>query len=303
MNRLCAMTAVVSLVAAFAASPAAGQKPAATEKKPDPATVVVATVEGQPIYQAEVLAAFRALPPNIQKEGMAKVYERVLEMLIERKMMTIFGRREKYDQDPEVKRRMALAEDQIIREVYLDRLIRKYITEERIRAHYDELVRKNPPTKEVKARHILVDSESKAKEMIQQVKSGKDFAQLATKNSIGPSAQRGGDLGYFTAPEMVKPFSDVAFSLKKGQVSDKPVKTQFGWHVIKVEDVRTRKVPPYEKVKPQVEREVWEKLGEDFLRQYRVQTKVQRYSLDGKTALPALPQAKPSAPAAGAKPK
>ena len=303
MNRLCAMTAAVSLVAAFAASPAAGQKPAATEKKPDPATVVVATVEGQPIYQAEVLAAFRALPPNIQKEGMAKVYERVLEMLIERKMMTIFGRREKYDQDPEVKRRMALAEDQIIREVYLDRLIRKYITEERIRAHYDELVRKNPPTKEVKARHILVDSESKAKEMIQQVKSGKDFAQLATKNSIGPSAQRGGDLGYFTAPEMVKPFSDVAFSLKKGQVSDKPVKTQFGWHVIKVEDVRTRKVPPYEKVKPQVEREVWEKLGEDFLRQYRVQTKVQRYSLDGKTALPALPPAKPSAPAAGAKPK
>ena len=194
MNRLCAMTAAVSLVAAFAASPAAGQKPAATEKKPDPTKVVVATVEGQPIYQVEVLAAFRALPPNIQKEGMAKVYERVLEMLIERKMMTIFGRREKYDQDPEVKRRMALAEDQIIREVYLDRLIRKYITEERIRAHYDELVRKNPPTKEVKARHILVDSESKAKEMIQQVKAGKDFAQLASKNSIGPSAQRGGDL-------------------------------------------------------------------------------------------------------------
>jgi peptidyl-prolyl cis-trans isomerase C len=311
MNRLCAMTAVVSLVAAFAALPAAAQKPAATEKKPaaaaekkpDPAKVVVATVEGQPIFQAEVLAAFRALPPNIQKEGMDKVYDRVLEMLIERKMMTIFGRREKYDQDPEVKRRMALAEDQIIREVYLDRLIRKYMTEERVRSHYDELVRKNPPTKEVKARHILVDSESKAKEMIQQVKSGKDFAQLATKNSIGPSAQRGGDLGYFTAPEMVKSFSDAAFSLKKGQITEKPVKTQFGWHVIKVEDIRTRKVPPYEKVKAQVEREVWEKLGEDFLRQYREQTKVQRYSIDGKTALPNLPQAKPKAPAAGASPK
>ena len=304
MNRLCAMTAVFSLAAAFAASPAAGQKPAAKEKKPDPATVVVATVEGQPIYQKEVLAAFRALPPKLQKEGMDKVYDRVLEMLIERKMMTIYGRREKYDQDPEVKRRLALAEDQIIREVYIDRLIRKYMTEERVRAHYDELVRKHPPTKEVRARHILVDSESKAKEMIKEVKAGKDFAQLAVKNSIGPSAQRGGDLGYFTAPEMVKPFSDVAFSLKKGQVSEKPVKTQFGWHVIKVEDIRTRKVPPYEKVKAQVEREVWEKLGEDFLRQYRAQTKVQRYSLDGKTALPDRPQAtKPSAPAAGAKPK
>ena len=303
MNRVCTMAAVVFLASAFAAPPAAGQKPAASEKKPDPSTVVVATVEGQPIYQAEVFAAYRKLPPALQKEGLDKVYERVLEMLIERKMMTIYGRREKYDQDPEVKRRLALAEEQIIREVYLDRLIRKYLTEERVRAHYDELVRKNPPAKEVRARHILVDSESKAKEMIQHVKAGKDFAQLAKKNSVGPSAQRGGDLGYFTAPEMVKPFSDVAFSLKKGQVSDKPVKTQFGWHVIKVEDIRTRKVPPYEKVKAQVEREVWEQLGENFLRQYREQTKVQRFSLDGKTALPSLPQAKPSAPAAGAKPK
>ena len=150
-----------------------------------------------------------------------------------------------------------------------------------------------------------VHREARVHEPVLQVRCAEvaDFAQLASKNSIGPSAQRGGDLGYFTAPEMVKPFSDVAFSLKKGQVSDKPVKTQFGWHVIKVEDVRTRKVPPYEKVKPQVEREVWEKLGEDFLRQYREQTKVQRYSLDGKTALPADPPAKPSAPAAGAKPK
>lgn len=303
MNRLCAMTAAVALVAAFAAAPAAAQKPAAKGKKQDPAKVVVATVEGQPIYKAEVLAAYRTLPPKLQKEGLEKVYERVLEMLIERKMMTIFGRREKFDADPEVKRRMAIVEDQIIREVYLDRLIRKYLTEDRVRAHYDELVRENPPAKEVRARHILVDSESKAKEMIQQIKSGKDFAELATKNSIGPSAQRGGDLGYFTAPEMVKQFSDVAFSLKKGEVSDKPVKTQFGWHVIKVEDIRTRKVPPYEKVKPRIEREVWEKLGEDFLRQYRAQTKVQRFSLDGKTALPALPQAEPSAPAAGAKPK
>lgn len=295
MNRLCAMAAVVSTVAAFAAAPAAAQSAPAASEKQDPATVVVATVEGQPIYQGEVLAAFRTLPPNVQKEGMDKVYERVLEMLIERKMMTIFGRREKYEADPEVKKRMQFAEDQIIREVYLDRLIKKYLTEERVRAHYDDLVRKNPAAKEIRARHILVDSEAKANEMIKLAKGGQDFAQLATKNSMGPSAQRGGDLGYFTAAEMVKPFSDVAFKLKKGEVSTKPVKTQFGWHVIKVEDVRTRKVPPYEKVKPQMQRDVWEKLGEDFLRQYREQANVARFSLDGKTALPKLPQAKPAA--------
>jgi peptidyl-prolyl cis-trans isomerase C len=236
------------------------------------------------------VAAFRTLPPNIQKEGLDKVYERVLEMMVERKMMTIFGRREKYDQDPEVKRRMEFAEDQIIREVYLDHLIQKYLTDERVRAHYDEVVRNNPPAKEVRARHILVDNEAKAKDLVKQAKNGADFAQLATKNSVGPSAQRGGDLGYFTAGEMVKPFSDVAFKLKKGEVSATPVKTQFGWHVIKVEDVRTRKVPPFEKVKAQMQREVWEKLGKDFLRQYREQAKVERFSFDGKTKLPPLPK-------------
>jgi peptidyl-prolyl cis-trans isomerase C len=302
MNRLCAMAAAVSLVAAIAAAPAAAQKSPPTDEKKDPATVVVATVEGQPIYQADVAAAYRSLPPNVQKEGLEKVYERVLEMLIERKMMTIFGRREKYEADPEVKQRLRFAEDQIIREVYLDRLIKKYMTDERVRAHYDELVRKNPPAKEVRARHILVDSEAKAKDLVQQAQGGQDFAQLATKNSIGPSAQRGGDLGYFTAAEMVKPFSDVAFKLKKGEISTKPVKTQFGWHVIKVEDVRTRKIPPYDKVKPQMQREVWEQLGEEFLRQYREQANVQRFTFDGKTGLSKLPPAKPKAPAAPAAP-
>jgi peptidyl-prolyl cis-trans isomerase C len=305
MNRLCAMAAVVSLVAAFAAGPAAAQaqQSPSTGAKNDPSKVVDAVVEGQPIYQSEVIAAFHSLPPNVQREGIERVYDRLLEMLIERNMMTVYGRREKYDQDPEVKRRLKLAEDQIIREVYLDRLIKKYLTEERIRAHYDEVVRKHPPTKEIRARHILVDSEAKAKEMIKLAKGGEDFAKLAAKNSIGPSAQRGGDLGYFTANEMVKPFSDVAFKLKKGEISPKPVKTQFGWHVIKVEDVRTRKVPPYEKVKAQMRREVWEQLGQDFLRQYRQQAHVERFSFDGKTKLPELPQGTPAAPAAATKPK
>ena len=292
MNRLCSMAAYITLAAALGAAPAMAQKAASTDKGKKADETVVAVVEGQPIYQAEVQAAFRSLPPNIQKQGLDQVYERVLEMLIERKMMTIYGRREKYEADPEVKQRVELAEDAIIREVYLDRLIRKYMSDERVRAHYDDVVRKNPPSKEVRARHILVDSEAKAKELLKEAKGGKDFAELASKNSIGPSAQRGGDLGYFTAGEMVKPFSDAAFKLKKGEVAAEPVKTQFGWHIIKVEDVRTRKVPPFEKVKVQMEREVWEQLGKDFLRQYREQTTVERFSYDGKNKLPPLPKGK-----------
>ncbi len=285
MTRLIAVALSLFLFGALASAPVVAQQGKAKSGKP----VVVAKVEGETIYDRDVIAAFRSLPPNIQQEGLDKLYERVLELLIERRMLAIYGRREKYDSNPEVKRRVRQAEDQIIRDVYLGDLIKKYLTDDRIKAHYDKFVQKNPPNTEVRARHILVENEAKAKDIIKQAKNGGDFAQLAAKNSVGPSAQRGGDLGYFTAKEMVKPFSDVAFKLKKGQISQNPVKTQFGWHVIKVEDRRTRKVPPYEQVKGQMRQQVGTKLGQDFVRQFREQAKVERYSLDGKTKLPSMP--------------
>lgn len=302
MTRLRAAALILAVLAvpAFAAAPAMAQtgstkgktttKSKAKAKSKSSKRILVAKVEGEPIYRRDVVAAFRTLPPKLQQQGLDKLYERVLEMLIERKMMTVYGRREKIDRSREVRRRMKLVEDQLVREVYLDQLIRKYMSEERIRAHYDEFVRKNPARDEVRARHILVQTEAKAKEIIEQAKGGQDFAKLASKNSIGPSAKRGGDLGYFAVGEMVKPFSDVAFKLKKGQVSATPVKTQFGWHVIKVEDRRNRKVPPYKKVKDQMRREVWAKLGADFLKQFRTQAAVERYSMDGKKKLPSQPQ-------------
>ncbi len=281
---LIALAAVTS-APAYLHAQNASKKPAAGGTK----KTVVAKVEGTSIYRSDVEAAFRALPPEIQKQGLENVYERVLELLIERRMVTVYGRRKNFHKDKEVKRRLKLAEDQIVREVYLNRLIKKYLTEERIRAHYDAFVKNNPPKEEVRARHILVKDEAKAKSLLAEIKSGKDFAEVAKANSVGPSASRGGDLGYFTKGEMVKAFSDVAFSLKKGTVSKAPVKTQFGWHIIKVEDRRTRTAPPYEQLKGRMQREVWAELGRNFLRQYREQAKVERYSIDGKTKLPRLP--------------
>ena len=139
------------LLGGIAAAPATAQKPAAkaaaksAAKKPAK-KIVVARVEGKPIYRYEVVRAFQRLSPKLRKRGLPEVYEDVLETLIKRKMMTIYGRREKFHKNREVRRRLRIAEDQIIREVYLDKLIRKYLTEDRIRAHYDEFVRRNPPT-------------------------------------------------------------------------------------------------------------------------------------------------------------
>ncbi len=282
------------LLGGIAAAPATAQKPAAkaaakpAAKKPAK-KIVVARVEGKPIYRYEVVRAFQRLSPKLRKRGLPEVYEDVLETLIKRKMMTIYGRREKFHKNREVRRRLRIAEDQIIREVYLDKLIRKYLTEDRIRAHYDEFVRRNPPTDVVRARHILVSSEVKAKSVTKQALGGKDFAELARTNSEGPSASRGGDLGYFAKGEMVKPFADAAFKLKKGGITAQPVKTKFGWHIIKAEDRRKRKVPPYKKIKPRMRQEVWAKLGDNFLQQYRAQAKVERFAFDGKKKLPKMP--------------
>src|SRR3546814_689908 len=146
-------------------------------------------------------------------------------------MLTIFGRREKLAEDPAVKAHVKAAEDNIIAQVYLSRLVNKHLTEERVKARYAELVKEKPSEEEVNARHILVPTKEKAEEVIKLLKAGNDFAEVAKKHSIGPSAPQGGDLGYFVRGEMVKPFADAAFALKKGQIS-KPVKTKFGWHVI-----------------------------------------------------------------------
>lgn len=289
------------LLGGIAAAPAMAQKPSEKAAAKKTAKIVVARVEGQPIYRYEVVRAFQSLPPNFRKRGLPAVYEEVLETLIKRKMMTIYGRREKVHRNAEVKRRLKIAEDQIVREVYLDKLIRKYLTEDRVRAHYDDFVRRNPPTDVVRARHILVSSEEKAKSLTKEALNGKDFAELAKSNSEGPSASRGGDLGYFAKGEMVKPFADAAFGLKKGDVTKQPVKTKFGWHIIKAEDRRKREVPAYEKIKPRMRQEVWAKLGENFLQQYREQAKVQRFSMDGKKKLPkmpVIPTAKPPKPGA-----
>lgn len=276
------------LLGGIAAAPAMAQKPAAKAAK-KPAKIVVARVEGKPIYRHEVVRAFQSLPPNLRRRGLPQVYEEVLETLIKRKMMTIYGRREKYHKNAEVKRRLKFAEDQIIREVYLDKLIRKYLTEDRIRAHYDEFARRTVPADVVRARHILVRSKDKATSITKQALAGEDFAGLAKSFSEGPSAPRGGDLGYFARGEMVKPFADAAFKLKKGAITKKPVKTKFGWHIIKVEDRRKREVPPYKKIKSRMRQEVWAKLGENFLSQYRAQAKVERFAFDGKKKLPKMP--------------
>lgn len=242
---------------------------------------VIAEVGDGKIYRSDFERAFASLPPQTQQQGRQQLYGRILERLVQQMAIMQAGQAAGLADDPEVKNRLKAFESQIVSDVYLRRQVEGDLTEDKLRAAYDEWVQNNPPAEQVRARHILVETEEKAREMIQLVTQGQDFAQLAQQHSTGPSASRGGDLGYFEREKMVKPFADVAFGLQPNQFSADPVKTQFGWHVILVEDRRTAEAPSYEQVRPQIGRQMADRLAQQVAADLVSKAEVKRYDLTG----------------------
>jgi peptidyl-prolyl cis-trans isomerase C len=140
---------------------------------------------------------------------------------------------------------------------------------------YEDASKQISGEQEVHARHILVETEDEAKAVAEELKKGADFAELAKKKSKDPGASDGGDLGFFTKDQMVPEFSTVAFALEPGKISD-PVKSQFGWHIIKVEEKRNRKAPEFDQVKSQIETYVTRKAQADYVAKLRESAKVER---------------------------
>ncbi|HLI11044.1 MAG TPA: peptidylprolyl isomerase [Alphaproteobacteria bacterium] len=252
--------------------------PAKGASEQDP---IVATVDGAPIHRSEVEAAREDLPPQYQSFPFEVVFPALVERLIDSKLVAEEGRKEGLAKDPEVKQRMAQLEDQVIQSVYLTRAVKGKISDEMLKKKYDEYVKANPPETEVHARHILVKTEDEAKGIIKDLKGGADFATLAKKKSSGPSAAQGGDLGYIKRADVVPEFAEAAFALKPGQYTTTPVKTQFGWHIIKVEDVRTSQPPKFDEVKDQLEREASRDVITGVVNDLREHAKIVRFNPDG----------------------
>jgi peptidyl-prolyl cis-trans isomerase C len=158
-------------------------------------------------------------------------------------------------------------------------------TDEAMKKVYDEAAKQIEGEQEVHARHILVETEDEAKAIEAELKKGADFAELAKKKSKDPGAADGGDLGFFTKDQMVPEFSAVAFALEPGKISD-PVKSQFGWHVIKVEEKRNRKAPDFEQVKAQIETYVTRKAQAEYVAKLREGAKVERMDQAADAAKP-----------------
>jgi peptidyl-prolyl cis-trans isomerase C len=229
--------------AAPAAGGSQGGDAAAAPKAPADPKEVVATINGKPITRGDVIASAAGLPPQYQAQ-IDLIFPQLLNRLIGLQLVSEKGRAEGLANDEQVKKAVQEFENDEIGKVYFQHYIEKAVTDDAIKTVYDADLKAHPPQPEIKARHILVKTEEEAKAIIDQLKGGADFAALAKAKSIDTaSGKDGGELGWFSRDTMVKEFSDAAFQMQRGDISKTPVKTQFGYHVIQIEDSRMQ-IPP-----------------------------------------------------------
>jgi len=249
---------------------------------PTGANPVVARVDGRPIHLSDLKDAAKNLPPNAQALPPQTLYPMLLEQLIDGRALVAEARRTGLDKEPPVRREVTAAENQALETALLRKEITPLITEAAVRARYDSDIAGKPGEEEVHARHILVPDEATARKIIAELDKGADFAALSKQYSKDPgAAQQGGDLGFFKKTEMVPAFADAAFALQPGQVTQTPVHTQFGWHVIQVLGRRTDPPPTFEQASAALRQKMIRQDVQQAVVRARAQVKVEKFNLDG----------------------
>jgi peptidyl-prolyl cis-trans isomerase C len=244
---------------------------------------VLAKVNGVEIRQSDVALAEEELGPSLAQMDPATKDENVLAFLIDMKIVSKAAEDKKVQDGEDFKKRLAFTRSRLLMDSLLASEGKAATTDDAMKKVYEAASKEITGEDEVHARHILVETEDEAKAVEEELKKGADFAELAKKKSKDPGASDGGDLGFFTKDQMVPEFSTVAFALEPGKISD-PVKSQFGWHVIKVEEKRKRKAPDFDQVKSQIETYVARKAQADYVGKLREAAKVERMDKPAETA-------------------
>ncbi|MER9845020.1 peptidylprolyl isomerase [Mesorhizobium australicum] len=237
-----------------APAPADAAAPAAAPVDPN---TVIATVNGQPLTEADLVLAegelsqqFAQLPPEQRRAA-------ALSAAIEIRVMAAKAVTDGLDKDPDFQRRMAFLQQRALHGEMVEKGVVDKVTDAEVRARYDQEIANTPPVNEVHARHILVKTKEEAEAIIKQLDSGGDFQKLANEHTSDPSGKsNGGDLGWFGPGQMVPEFDKAASALEVGKYTKEPVQTQFGWHVIKLEDKRAKQPPAFDDVKDQAKQAV-----------------------------------------------
>ena len=243
---------------------------------------VVAIVNGTQIKRSDLEAAYASLPEQYRQMPLDAIYDPLLDQLVSSTLLLARANQENLADDPQVKAQLARAHDGVLRDAVIKKAIDKGVTDEKLRAAYETM--KSQPgfaSEETRAAHILVADEAQALAIIKQLQDGADFTALAKEKSTDPSAKtNGGDLGFFRREAMVPEFAEAAFSMKPGTISDKPVKSQFGWHVIKVED-RRQSIPTFEEKEPELREQLSREIVTALLADVRNGATIEIFNLDG----------------------
>lgn len=264
----CLLAALLALSAPVSAqTEQAGQTDAAEENQ------LVAVVNGAEIRISDVLEMIGRLPQNVQMQALANM-PAMIERTIDLELILLAADQAGLRDDPDVQAQIRTIANDVLRQTYLENLAERAVTEETVRAAYDDYLAANP-AEEVKARHILVESAEEAAAIVEELDGGADFAELAKEKSTGPTGERGGDLGYFKFGQMVEPFAEAAFGLEPGTYTAEPVQTQFGWHVILVEDKRTSEPPSFEEMAPQLRQQLEQEAIQGHLAELRQQAEIE----------------------------
>jgi len=269
--------------------------PSAVRAQPAPAqgaaaNPLLATVNGEAIYLADIKEAIQDLPDQYKNLPPERLMPLMLGQLITNRLLLTEGNKQKLADNDEVKKKVERFRERAVQQQLLQQVVAKSVTDDALQALYKKYVTENPPKEEVSARHILVTSEAEGAAIILQIKGGADFATLAKQKSKDPAAQNGGDLGFFGREDMVKEFADAAFAMKTGEVTQKPVKTQFGFHVIKVEDRRTANPVSFEEAKEDLQSQLSQQAVSQYIETLRNGAKIERFGPDGKPLPPDEPK-------------
>lgn len=247
---------------------------------------VVAVVDGHEIKLSDLEAVKAMLPAQVQQMPTQLIFKPLLDQVIDTRLMSEGALNAGLDKKDRYVQSMALLRERLLRDEFITANVESQITDEKLMPLYEEWKKNQKPEPEINARHILVKEKKDAEAIIKQLAGGADFAKIAKEKSIGPSKVKGGDLGWFSKGQMVKAFDEAVFKLEKGKVSKEPVKTRFGWHVIKVEDVRMKDVPPFDKVKGKLAQELHTKLYKEAVEKLRADAKIVKFNMDGSEVKP-----------------
>jgi peptidyl-prolyl cis-trans isomerase C len=274
-------TLIVACVLAVPAKAQSASTPALQVHGQDRDDPVVAIVDGESIHLSELISAKGSMQEQQGRDApLEQIYPSLLDQLVERRIVTRAATIARIEDDPEVRMRVARARENVLLEAYMSKRIALEISDEKLRQRYRRQSAADGGEEEVHARHILLESEADARAVLGEIAKGVAFTELAKKRSKGPSAPRGGDLGFFRRQQMVPEFSAAAFALGAGEVSA-PVKTQFGWHVIQVVERRRTEPPAFEQVVEKLRSEVAREAVLAVVTELRSKADVQLFNPDG----------------------